>query len=60
MYKEIINNADEGKLRELTKDMLSMIKETNKELYDTLEIYTRKCMVVISINGYLKKQQMKW
>ena len=53
MYKEIINNADEGKLRELTKDMLSMIKETNKELYDTLEIYLYKEVYGCHFNKWL-------
>ena len=53
MYKEIINNADESKLRELTKDMLSMIKETNKELYDTLEMYLYKEVYGCHFNKWL-------
>lgn len=53
MYKEIIREIDNGKLKDLTIDMLSMIKETNKELYDTLEMYLYKEVYGCHFNKWL-------
>ena len=42
MHKYLIKAATEDQLRSFTEDALGMIKETNHELYDTLEMYLYK------------------
>lgn len=39
MHKELIKNANEKQLRDFIVDTLSMIKETNTDLYDKLEMH---------------------
>lgn len=39
MHKKMIKNASEEQLREFLDDAMEMIKETNHELYETLEDY---------------------
>lgn len=39
MHKELIKHIPEEKLRDIFIDALSMIKETNHQLYETLETY---------------------
>lgn len=56
MHKEIIEHASEDKLREFAKDALSMIKGTNKELYDELEIYLYKEVYGCHFSDWLLKK----
>ena len=42
MHRELIKKANEEQLREFTTDALSMIKETHRDLYDTLEMHLYK------------------
>jgi hypothetical protein len=42
MHSELIKKATHEQLADFTKNALSMIKETNKDLYDTLELYLYK------------------
>lgn len=44
MHKYLIKEATEEQLREFVDDALGMIKETNHDLYDTLEMYLYKEM----------------
>ena len=53
MHKKIIKDATEEQLREITTDMLSMIKETNRELYDDLEMYLYKEIYGCHFNSWL-------
>ncbi len=42
MHKYLIKEATDEQLRSFVDDALGMIKETNHELYDTLEMYLYK------------------
>lgn len=42
MHKQLIKEANETQVREFITDALSMIKETNYELYETLEMHLYK------------------
>lgn len=42
MHRKLIKQATEEQLRIFTEDALTMIKETNKDLYDELEMYLYK------------------
>lgn len=42
MHKHLLKDASEEQLREFMDDALTMIKETNKDLYDSLELYLYK------------------
>lgn len=42
MHKKMINDATEEQLKEFITDAISMIKETNYDLYEKLEMYLYK------------------
>lgn len=42
MHKKLIQSATDEQLREFVNDTLGMIKETNHDLYDDLELYLYK------------------
>lgn len=42
MHRKLIKQATEEQLRVFAEDALTMIKETNKDLYDELEMYLYK------------------
>ena len=42
MHKYLIKEANESQLREFIEDAMSMLKETNPETYDTLEMHLYK------------------
>lgn len=42
MHKELLKHVTDDKLREFTRDALSMIKETNHDLYEDLEMHLYK------------------
>ena len=38
MHRTLIEKANDSQIREFTTDILSMLKETNHDLYEELEI----------------------
>ena len=56
MHHELINNATHEQLKEFTLNALSMIKETNTELYDTLEKYLYKEMYGCHFSEWLNNK----
>jgi len=42
MHKKILKDVSDEKLREMVDDIVSMIKETNHDLYDDIEMYLYK------------------
>ena len=42
MHSKLIKDASEQQIREFATDALTMIKETNRDLYDKLEMYLYK------------------
>lgn len=53
MHKKLIKSANEMQLREFVDDALSMIKETNHDLYETLEMYLYKELYGCHFNEWL-------
>lgn len=53
MHKKLIKHASETQLREFADDALSMIKETNHDLYETLELYLYKEMYGCHFNDWM-------
>lgn len=58
MYKKILKDTSDEQLREFINDALSMIKETNHELYDTLEIYLYKEVYGCHFNDWLLQKAL--
>ncbi len=53
MHKKIIKDASDEVLREYVTDSLSMLKETNKDVYDDLELYLYKLVYGCHFNEWL-------
>lgn len=56
MHKHLIKTASFEQLKDFTDDALSMIKETNKDLYDTLELYLYKEMYGCHFSDWLAEK----
>lgn len=56
MHKKMIQEATEEQLREFVNDALSMLKETNKETYDTLELHLYKEIYGCHFNEWLMQK----
>ena len=56
MHKYLIQNATNEQLREFVKDAMSMIKETNHELYETLEMHLYKELYDSHFSDWLLKK----
>lgn len=53
MHKKIINDASDETLREFVTDALSMLKETDKQVYDDLELFLYKKVYGCHFNEWL-------
>lgn len=53
MHKKILKDATDEQLREFIDDALGMIKETNHDLYDTLEMYLYKEIYGCHFNAWM-------
>ena len=58
MYKKILKNTSEEQLREFIDDALGMIKETNHDLYNTLEMYLYKEVYGCHFNDWLLQKAL--
>ena len=59
MHKELIKYANEEQLREFARDVLSMLKETNKSLYEDLELSLYKEIYGCHFNEWLLEKALK-
>lgn len=59
MHKKMIKDASEEQLREFISEALSMIKETNHDLYDTLELYLYKELYGCHFNSWMLEKATK-
>lgn len=59
VHKELIKHANDEQLREFADDALSMIKETNHDLYETLEMHLYKEMYGCHFNEWLLEKAIK-
>lgn len=58
MHKKIIKDATDEQLREYVTDSLSMLKETNREVYDDLELYLYKLVYGCHFNSWLLEKAL--
>ena len=59
MHKKMIKEATDEQLREFINDAMSMIKETNYDLYEDLEIYLYKELYGCHFNDWLLEKATK-
>lgn len=59
MHKKMIKEATDEQLREFVNDALSMIKETNYDLYEDLEMYLYKELYGCHFNEWLLEKATK-
>lgn len=59
MHKHLIKSASDEQLREFVDDALGMIKETNHDLYETLELHLYKEMYGCHFNEWLLEKALK-
>ena len=58
MHKQLIKSASDEQLREFVDDALSMIKETNHDLYEELESYLYKEIYGCHFNSWLLEKAL--
>jgi hypothetical protein len=58
MHKSIIKDATDSELRDYITDALSMLKETNKDVYDELELILYKKVYGCHFNAWLLEKAM--
>lgn len=59
MHRYLIEHATNEQLRDFVKEALSMIKETNRDLYDTLENHLYKEMYGCHFSDWLLKKALE-
>ena len=59
MHKKMIKEATDEQLREFVDDAMSMIKETNHDLYEDLEMYLYKELYGCHFNEWLLDKATK-
>lgn len=59
MHKKMIKEATDEQLREFVTDAMSMIKETNHDLYEDLEIYLYKELYGCHFNEWMLEKATK-
>ena len=59
MHKKMIKEATDEQLREFINDAMSMIKETNYDLYEDLEIYLYKELYGCHFNDWMLEKATK-
>lgn len=59
MHKKMIKEATDEQLREFVNDALSMIKETNYDLYEELEMYLYKELYGCHFNDWMLEKATK-
>ena len=59
MHKKMIKEATDEQLREFVDDAMSMIKETNHDLYEDLEIYLYKEIYGCHFNAWMLDKATK-
>ena len=59
MNKELLKYATDEQLREFVKDSLTMIKETNHDLYEELELHLYKEMYGCHFNEWMLNKATK-
>lgn len=59
MHKKMIKEATEEQLKEFIDDAMSMIKETNYDLYEDLEMYLYKELYGCHFNDWLLEKATK-
>lgn len=59
MHKELIKHATDEQLKEFVKDSLSMIKETNHDLYEELEMHLYKEIYGCHFNEWMLDKATK-
>ena len=59
MHRQLIKVANDIQLRDFITDAMSMIKETDKKLYETLESYLYKELYGCHFNDWLLTQALK-
>lgn len=59
MHKKMIKEATDEQLREFVNDALSMVKETNYDLYEDLEMYLYKELYGCHFNEWLLEKATK-
>lgn len=59
MHKKMIKEATEEQLREFITDAISMIKETNHDLYETLEKHLYKELYGTHFNDWMLEKALK-
>ena len=60
MHKYLLKEASDSQLREFIDDALGMIKETNDELYETLETYLYKEIHGCHFSDWLLQKATKY
>lgn len=58
MHKKIIKDATDNELREYITDALSMLKETNKDVYEELELILYKRVYGCHFNEWLLEKAL--
>lgn len=58
MHKKIIKDASDEILREFVTDELSMLKETDKQVYDDLELFLYKMVYGCHFNEWLLEKAL--
>ena len=53
MHKKLVKEATEEQLREFVEDALTMLKETNPETYETLEMHLYKELYGCHFNSWM-------
>lgn len=56
MYKTLIEQASHEQLKQFTNDTMAMLKETNHDTYDTLQVYLYKELYGCHFNDWMLKQ----
>lgn len=59
MHKELLKHASDEQLREFVKEALSMIKETNHDLYEELEMHLYKEIYGCHFNEWMLERATK-
>lgn len=56
MHKKLIEQATHEQLKEFTNDAMAMLKETNKDTYETLQVYLYKELNGCHFNEWMLNQ----
>lgn len=56
MYRTLIEQASHEQLKHFTNDAMSMLKETNHDTYETLQVYLYKELYGCHFNDWMLKQ----